>query len=1057
MPVAHRGAIERIIYDGTDYLSLYLGDQFLLSVKDESLFNLDGNNGKTISVGGNPDFVRFNGVNIPASDYGNILIDTDTATLVIGGGDFNFAGSTFVSIVPLRITPYKVTIDNLFLNCTSLLEIDMEKFSICNIRGAISAFDNCTSLKVIKNLQLLNISGSILRMFRRASALTEIDFGESLKSGFDSLTSICENCTNLKSLKFGNADFSALTSMYRMCINAVNLETVDFGNSLKNVTNLTECVEMFTNCTKLHTVTGFDIPMNSPPLDNPMGFTSAFKDAKSITENPITGLNDTVPVGNVAYMFSGCSKITDIYFTGDTRVCTDMTEFAFNCSRLTRVEFDIPTTVGARLMERMFSGCTSLMEAHLLNFATMGLTRVTDIFKGVPGYIYISRKSIFLANEDQCNYKGSANTSAIFIRPTTTIINISGNNTSQMTVKVTPLLDSPVDIEKPDFGSLDGKYKWEFQPNNPDTVTVDVPPGVNRIFVNGRVKFTNSGFKHVVFEQFGIGHSEDMKDYMKGCNDLEYLDASVISPSTPNTTLEYAFAMNKVCTTMKLDNLVNSNVVNCNWLCGNNYKVPSLDVSKWDLSSVTDIEFLFHDNFKLIDLDISKWVVNPNITSLYATFWQSPIQQLNMGCFKNLKLTNLSSTFGNSVKEIIGLNDLDVSRVTTFLNLFSNNTNLSEIDITNWRIQTDTILDGMFFNVTCPVKMSDRSVLNITEVETGYKGSADNGALFIRPSTIILDVSDVSNEGTSVYVRMHDFVGLNSLDRLYTYSVDGERFDISDPSANTFFGIDLGNGDKKIYFSGFVVLKESSYKHLIVEKWCNSAKNYNQTDIFSLSRSLTYIDARSVMPTAARYDISNMFKDNTSLETCLVNNLVTANCEEISSLFDGCRSLKNIDLSNWVPTGVKRAHRLFADCLVFDPSTVLTTPLTFTNITDVSGMFSKTATQFVPPPSLDLTNWSMSRNPMNFDNFMDYGRYLGVDMSSWLCDIASANYAFGNWAFHLTTLDIRLFKTSTALTANASTMFAGDRSPNIETIIVNNTIFQLTEAETGYNGTFERV
>ena len=64
-----------------------------------------------------------------------------------------------------------------------------------------------------------------------------------------------------------------------------------------------------------------------------------------------------------------------------------------------------------------------------------------------------------------------------------------------------------------------------------------------------------------------------------------------------------------------------------------------------------------------------------------------------------IKPSSLSNAFSNTKFSSIDLTNLDVSNCTNFSSLFQNNTNLNSVDISNWRFESATALNGMFWKV----------------------------------------------------------------------------------------------------------------------------------------------------------------------------------------------------------------------------------------------------------------------------------------------------------------------------------------------------------------------
>lgn len=103
-----------------------------------------------------------------------------------------------------------------------------------------------------------------------------------------------------------------------------------------------------------------------------------------------------------------------------------------------------------------------------------------------------------------------------------------------------------------------------------------------------------------------------------------------------------------------------------------NTKVKYLDLSNWDTSNLNNMSQMFYGASNLVSLNISNW--NTSKVTQYTTIFR--------GC-------------GN-LKEIIGIEDIDVSKNTIFSQFFQSCSSLKKLDLTKWDLSSATNCWYMF-------------------------------------------------------------------------------------------------------------------------------------------------------------------------------------------------------------------------------------------------------------------------------------------------------------------------------------------------------------------------
>ena len=195
-------------------------------------------------------------------------------------------------------------------------------------------FYNCTSLETISGLEYLNTAN-----------ITD-------------MSSMFQNCYNLKSLDFTNFDTKNVSNMYFMFYNCPNLTSLDLTDfNTKNVKNM---YGMFGDCSNLNSL---DITNFNTAKVTDMG--NMFLGCSNLTSLDLTNFN-TAKVTDMHGMFKGCSALTSLDLTNfNTAEVRDMNCMFYmldeSSTALTTIYVsDNFVTTNVRDGENMFNNCTKL-------------------------------------------------------------------------------------------------------------------------------------------------------------------------------------------------------------------------------------------------------------------------------------------------------------------------------------------------------------------------------------------------------------------------------------------------------------------------------------------------------------------------------------------------------------------------------------------------------------------------------------------------------------------------------------------------------------------------
>ena len=405
-------------------------------------------------------------------------------------------------------------------------------------------FYNCTSLETISGLEYLNTAN-----------ITD-------------MSSMFQNCYNLKSLDFTNFDTKNVSNMYFMFYNCPNLTSLDLTDfNTKNVKNM---YGMFGDCSNLNS------------LD-------------------ITNFN-TAKVTDMGNMFLGCSNLTSLDLTNfNTAKVTDMHGMFKGCSALTSLDLTNFNTAEVRGMNSMFymldESSTALTTIYVSdNFVTTNVQNGEKMFKNctkLKGF-----KKYFLLDTDHqyANYKTGYFTSGCGYAE---FDNATGTLTfSYKGVKPEGAYDLNAEAFRPQWKNIETTVKKVV---------------FNASFANAKPTICYAWFYNnsnlTTIEGLEYLNTEDVTnmEYMfAGCSALESLDLSKFNTAKV-TSMAYMFNKCSALKSLNLSGFNTAKVTDMNRLFAGCSALESLDLSMFNTGNVTSMPNMFNGAKKLKTLNVSSF------------------------------------------------------------------------------------------------------------------------------------------------------------------------------------------------------------------------------------------------------------------------------------------------------------------------------------------------------------------------------------------------------------------------------------------------------------------
>ena len=239
-----------------------------------------------------------------------------------------FRGCNNANFTKLDLSCFKteniVSMKNMFLDCSSLVTLNLRGFDTSNVNNMSFMFSGC---KKLLNLDISTFDTSNVTnmnwMFGNCEALTTLNLSKFNTANVTTFGNMFISCKKLKSIDVSNFNTSKADSIAWMFAGCTSLETIDLSNfDTRNVTNMSS---VFRGCTaKSINLSSFDTSKVTTMQE--------MFSMSSIEQLDLSNFN-TSKVTNMKFMFYGCPVTTLDLSNFDTSKVTDMSGM-FNWSYL---------------------------------------------------------------------------------------------------------------------------------------------------------------------------------------------------------------------------------------------------------------------------------------------------------------------------------------------------------------------------------------------------------------------------------------------------------------------------------------------------------------------------------------------------------------------------------------------------------------------------------------------------------------------------------------------------------------------------------------------------
>ena len=747
-----------------------------------------------------------------------------------------------------------INLNYMFYNCRSLKSLpDISKWNTNKVIDISYMFFNCSSLQNLPDISKWNINNVKNKecIFSCVNEQVKLKNYELLKSFYNNEIKIIYK--NNVSFKIFDGDFIRNNeNNFCLMVNNTKIELCSyiFGEDVEvkeaisviliEINKITNMSYMFSGCDSLLSISDIS-KLNT---SNVINMNHMFSGCNSLLPTSNILKLDTSKVIDISYMFSGCNSLTSLpdISKWDTKNVSNMEGIFSYCKSLTSLP-DISKwdTKNVSNIKDMFRDCESLTSLpDISNWNTSNVINMNNLFcncKSLTSFPNLSNwNNKNLKFEDDIFYNIDENVK----NKNSNYIKKFIHNELAMIYKIKP--------EDSEIKLIEGSYYIE-----------------NRIklLINGNIQEKFSKY-------YTLKENDKKKEFIfvklidKGIKDMSEMFAGCESLISFQNLFEYR------CKPLNL----NSMFAGCKSL------ISLPDMSKWDMSEVTDISYIFFNCNSLKSLpDISKWDLN--------------------------KVINIEWMFGNclSLESLPDISNWNTSNVTNMSCMFCNCSSLKyPPDISNWNTSNVTDMGLIFTNCSSLLSLPDISHLNFEKVENKeYIFSNINEHIKNKYTNLI--PNQVYNEMTLIYKNESE----------YGYYIDLFYFD----SDYAFYQNNKKNFILKfhnLFLPPYYCICKQEENNEIVIKLIEKKKISNISEMFHGCHNLVKL----FIPEGSTFNFNNiegMFTYCSSLVS--ISNIFkyTSNITNIDELFYGCKSLQTLpDLSILDTSEVISMNRLFAGC-----------------------------------------------------------------------------------------------------------------------------------------------
>ena len=692
-----------------------------------------------------------------------------------------------------------------------------------------------------------------------------------------------------------------------------NVTKVVFDPSFADVRPTTTCA-WFINMQNLQSITGISY-LNTSEVTN-MAY--MFLRCHSLASLNLTNFN-TANVTDMRYMFYG-SYLTSLDLSSfNTSNVTDMFEMFGFCNNLSSLDLTSFNTANVTDMQWMFYGCTNLQTIYVSdNWSTAAVTESPDMFYSCTSLVG-GQGTTYDASHTDASYAhidgGPSNPGYLSEKLEPYACFTPSNATltfycdKQRSSRPGTTYDLNSGNNKPDWYT-DNTYR------NVSTVVFDP------LFAAARPTSTYWWFSNMEdlssiegIEYLNTSKVTNMSRMFSTCWSMESFDLSHFDTGNVRD-MSFMFNYCEALTSLDLSGFDTHNVLDMEGMFYECSSLTSLDLSSFNTENVHNFQEMFNDCASLTSMDLSNFDTR-NAESMNGMFLDcSGLTSIDLSSFNTEHVVDMSSMFAYCS----GLTSLDLSSFnTSYLLLtnwmFSNCRNLVTVNVGDeWNANSLDDSEGMFQGCTSLVG-GKGTTYDANHVDAEYahidRGPSNPGYFTGTPKPYACYTP--SNTTLTFYYDDQ------------RSSRPGTTYDLNTGTNDTGWDIDgtKSNVTKVVFDPSFADARPTTtcawfnymenLQSITGISFLNTSEVTNMDFMFNECRGLTSLDL-SNFNTIKATSMGAMFQDCESLTSLDLRSFNTANVIDIGWMFYGCSSLTSLDLSSFNTAKVTDMRSMFVNC-----------------------------------------------------------------------------------------------------------------------------------------------
>ena len=510
------------------------------------------------------------------------------------------------------------------------------------------------------------------------------------------------------------------------------------------------------------------------------------------------------------------------------------------------------------------------------------------------------------------------------------------------------------------------------------------------------------------------------------CEYLEELDLSNFDTSSI-TDMKMMFNDCSNLSNLDLSNFSTSNVLNMAHMFYGCSGLSNLDLSNFNTSNVISMQAMFTSCSGLISLDLSNFDTS-SVTDMSSMFGGCEnLKSLNLSNFDTSSVTDMSSMFGGCGNlKSLNLSNFDTSSVTDMGYMFNACGNLKSLNLSNFDTLNVTFMDGMFFscNSLNELDLSSFDMSHVSGRKQLFYGCNNLFIIYTPYNISMLDSFSLPLENESIWY-LPDGTKITELPKELTYSITIIR----SQNDNIAGGIDGGitwiidkNGKLTVSGTGNILssmIPWLTYSDKIISAEISVTEMTDASHLFDGCKNLIDVNL-SNFDTSNLFTTRNMFNGCSSLINLDLSNLDTSNISDMAVMFGDCSSLINLNLSNFQTSWVTYMNGMFEGCsslINIDLSSFDTK-----NVRYMNGMFKDCKSL----KNLDLSNFNTNKVIGMQNVFSGCSSLTDLDLNNFSTEKTEDMGGMFENCSSLEKIDLSSFNTSNV--TNMWTMFEGCRN-----------------------------